>query len=182
MRWNLHGVETRFKSYPFNVEGVELSNKDKDDHRFTYYRLQCPDWLNVLPITSNNQAILIRQPRAGTLTEILETPGGVVEPNERDTAMAALRELEEETGFTSQRILPLLAVNPNPALMTNRVHMFLALNCHIPDERKHFPDTEERITTELVPVEELEDLVRCGKINHSLSALCIMLALKYLKK
>lgn len=168
------------KTFPFSVEELTLK-VDGQQLPHPYYRLDCPDWVNVLPITGDGRAVLIRQVRAGTLKSVLETPGGVLEKDEfRDPMMAAARELEEETGFTSQRILPLCALNPNPAIMTNRCHFFLALGCVPAYDRKHFPDAEERIEVALVPVAELDGMVRTGQIDHSLSALCVMLAFKYL--
>ncbi len=168
------------KTYPFNVEELNLSIKDRVLPH-PYYRLDCPDWVNVLPITHDNKAILIRQPRAGNLMNVLETPGGVVNQGERDMTMATVRELEEETGFTSRRILPLASLNPNPAIMNNTCHFFLAMNCEPANPRTFFPDADESIELEVYGVEELEHLVRSGQINHSLSALCIMLAAKYIK-
>ena len=168
------------KTYPFNVEELDLSIKDRV-LQHPYYRLDAPDWVNVLPVTSDNKAILIRQPRAGNMMNVLETPGGVVNQGEKDMTMSTIRELEEETGFTSQRVLPLASLNPNPAIMTNTCHFFLAMNCEPANPRKYFPDADESIELEVYGVDELEQLVRSGRINHSLSALCIMLAMKYLK-
>lgn len=167
-------------TFPFKVEELSLSLKDRVLPH-PYYRLNCPNWVNILPVTGDNKAILIRQPRAGTMTNVLETPGGVINDDERDPTLAAVRELEEETGLTSQRILPLAALNPNPAIMNNICYFFLALNCQPANPRKHFPDGEESITLEMFGVEELDFLVRSGQMNHSLSALCVMLAGKYIK-
>ena len=155
-------------------DGVALSHP--------YYRIHCPDWVNILPITANNEALLIRQERAGSMTQILETPGGMVDAHEaKDPTASALRELEEETAYTTQKLLFLGSLNPNPALHDNRIHFFLALACQLAQNRKHFPDTEERIEIVKVKVEDLEDMVRLGRIDHSLSALCIFLAGKYIK-
>ncbi len=177
---DLVGKKTVLKTHPFCVEEISLS-RDGQPFAHPYYRLTCADWVNVLPITSDNKAVLIRQARAGSMKRVLETPGGMIDAGEKDSTMAAVRELEEETGYTTQRILPLGALNPNPAIMTNRCHYFLALNCHVNPNRQHFPDAEERIEVELYDVAELDHLVRSGQVDHSLSALCIMLAAKYLK-
>lgn len=166
---------------PFTVEEVRFEYQDLKPTT-PYYRLSCPDWVNVLPILEDGRVVLIEQPRIGSMTTILEAPGGVLDPGEKDATMAAARELEQETGFTSQRILSLGAMNPNPAIMTNLCHFFLALGCTPVIQRKHLPDADERITVKLVPLEELEMLVRTRQINHALSALCILLAKKYLPK
>ncbi len=167
------------KTHPFEVEEIFFELPDlKPSH--SYFRLAAADWVNVLPVTANGQVILIRQPRVGTMNFVLETPGGVMDPHEKDATMAAARELEEETGFVSQRFLPLGSINPNPAIMTNRCHFFVALGCQPTTNRKHFPDADERITLELVNVQDLDGLVRTGQINHALACLCIMLAGRYI--
>jgi ADP-ribose pyrophosphatase len=163
---------------PFTVQKVQYEYKDQSNGH-EYFRLHAPDWVNVVPVLPDRRVILIRQPRVGSMTEVLETPGGVMDPGEKDPTMAAQRELEEETGFTSQRILSLGAINPNPAIMTNLCHFFVALNCQPVIQRKHFPDHDEQITIEIVNAADLEQLVRTRQINHALSALCVMLAQKY---
>lgn len=167
-------------TWPFTVEELTLSYEGKP-FSHTYHRLACPDWANILAVTSDRRAVMIRQPRAGSLKLVLETPGGVINHDEKDATMAVLRELEEETGFTTQRVLPLGVFNPNPAIMANRCHFFLGLNSHPAQDRKHFPDAEERITVELVPIDDLDHMVRTGQVDHGISALCIMLAAKYLE-
>lgn len=175
----LLGKKTILQTVPFAVEEIEIAHEGKRYAR-PYHRLHCPDWVNVLPITADRKAILIRQPRAGSMKLVLETPGGVVDPGEeRDPTRAVVRELEEETGFTSQRVLSLGNINPNPATHDNRCHFFVALGCVPNPSRQHFPDTDERIITELVDIAQLDELVRTGRIDHALSALCIMLAMKY---
>ena len=146
-----------------------------------FYRLAVPDWVNTVPVTTQGKVLLVRQFRVGIEGTTLETPGGVVDAGEKDMTMAAVRELEEETGYTSRNVLPLAALNPNPAIMTNTVHFFLALNCEPAVPRQHFPDAGELdLHTEAVAIADLDMLIRSGRINHCLSALAIMLAHKYL--
>lgn len=180
MKLEMTSKRVLLETIPFNVEEVGIRS-DRGDSRHPYYRLDCADWVNILPVTAGNKAILIRQPRAGIMGPVLEVPGGMIDPAEKDPTMAALRELEEETGYTSTRILPLGSMNPNPAIMTNRCHFFLALGCFLNPQRKHFPDAEESIEIVETDIGELDRLVRFGEINHSLAALCIMLASKYIK-
>lgn len=172
--------KTVLKTRPFEVEEVLFEVGDLKPEQ-SYFRLAAPDWVNVLPITSDGRVLMIRQPRVGTMTYVLETPGGVMDPHEKDATMTAARELEEETGFVSQRFLPLGSINPNPAIMTNRCHFFVALGCIPAINRKHFPDADERISLELVNVSDLDHLIRTGQINHALACLCIMLAGRYIQ-
>ncbi len=166
---------------PFVLEELSIQFKPELEERI-YHRLRSVDWVNILPITSDGHAVLIKQPRVGSNSTILECPGGMVDQGEKDPTQTAIRELEEETGYTSQRILPLASLFANPAIMNNKCHYFLALNCVPKIDRNHFPDADEIITVALTPVDTLDQLVRTGGINHSLSALCVMLAQKYLTK
>jgi len=45
-----------------------------------------------------------------------------------DPKEAALRELGEETGYKPQKIEKIGEFSPNPAIMSNKVHFFLAEN------------------------------------------------------
>lgn len=178
----LKNQDVVYKSPFFEVQKLDMTENGQDFHH-PFYRIHCADWINVLPITENNEAVLIRQYRAGSNSMVLETPGGMVEASEhKDPTLTAVRELEEETGYTTQKILLMASLNPNPALMNNTIHYFLAMGCKIQKDRKHFPDAAERIEVVTVPVSQLQEMVHLGKITHSLSALSICLARKYLKE
>jgi ADP-ribose pyrophosphatase len=165
---------------PFSLEKVDLYDPIKQEEPHPYHRLSCKDWVNVVPVTASGQVVLIKQYRVGNDRQTLETPGGVMDPGERDPTAAALRELEEETGLTSQRILPLASINPNPAIMTNRLHMFIALGCTPASNRKHFPDHFENIEVILTDKSRLDELIRLGQVDSCLASLALMLAGKYL--
>ena len=177
MAWKVREQEELIQTIPFNVEEVIFEHKGEDTHK--YHRLICSDWVTIIPITKENKAVLIKQYRAGELNFVLEAPGGAVD-YEEDPIKAAHRELEEETGYQSEQIIKLMSINPNPALFNNRIHIYLAQKCELAQPRKHFPDSGEEIDIEVYSQEELEDLVRSQKINHALSALGVMLSLKYL--
>ena len=61
MKIELLKKRTILETIPFNVEEIEICS-DRGAARNPYYRLDCADWVNVLPVTSANKAILIRQP------------------------------------------------------------------------------------------------------------------------
>jgi 8-oxo-dGTP pyrophosphatase MutT (NUDIX family) len=72
---------------------------------------------------------MVRQWRHGSRELSLEFPGGVIEKGE-DVLAAARRELREETAYQAGKIRKLGEFRPNPALMSNTVHIFLAENLH----------------------------------------------------
>jgi 8-oxo-dGTP pyrophosphatase MutT (NUDIX family) len=128
-------------------------------------RIDCPDWVNVVAVTREEQLVLIRQYRFGVSAVTLEVPGGIVDPGE-DPAVAAARELEEETGYVAGRVVALGSVHPNPALQGNRCHSYLALDCVKAHEGN--PDAGEDIRVELHPREAVPRLILEGSITHSL--------------
>ncbi len=138
-------------------------------------------WVNVVPVTASGEIVLIEQLRFGTNSPIWETPGGAVEPTEKDLTMAALRELEEETGLTTQRILALPGYFPNPAIQGNRITFFLAFDVQPLQEPRHHNDPFEVVTTKIVPAENAFEMARTGQIQHALCVLALLLAEPYIK-
>jgi 8-oxo-dGTP pyrophosphatase MutT (NUDIX family) len=127
--------------------------------------LEGPDWVNVIPVTAAGAVVLVRQYRFGSAGVTLEIPGGMVDPGE-EPAHAALRELEEETGYRAERLVPLGWSHPNPALQSNRLHSYLALGCH--QVHAGHADPGEELTVEEVPRAALPGLVLRGEISHAL--------------
>jgi len=130
-----------------------------------FYVLESPDWVNVVPITPQGDVVLIRQFRAGTAEVTIEVPGGMVEAGE-DPGAAGLRELEEETGYRATRLVRLGAVRPNPAILRNTCHMYLALDA-VPTGRTNF-DPGEDVHAFEVPWDEVQAMIADGRIDHSL--------------
>ncbi|HYH96097.1 NUDIX hydrolase [Hyalangium sp.] len=134
--------------------------------------IDTPEWCNIIAVTPEDQLVLIRQYRFGIQETTLEIPGGLVERGE-EPAVAAARELEEETGYVPGRLVELGSVHPNPALQGNRCHSFLALDCVKRHEGQQ--DHGEDITVELHPRAEVPRLILEGQITHSLVVVAFFL-------
>jgi ADP-ribose diphosphatase len=148
----------------FSVRRVRAqSPRTGDAHDF--FAIDSSDWVNVVPITSDGCVVMVRQYRHGAGELTLETPGGLVDPGETPVAAAA-RELLEETGYAAAEIVSLGAVNPNPALFSNRLHGFLARGAQRVREVQN--ESTEETHVELVPLAALREEVRAGRVNHAL--------------
>ncbi len=145
------------------------------------FTLKCANWVNIVPVTADGNIILVEQFRFGTETFTKEVPGGSIDHDEKDATLAAKRELEEETGYTSSRILSLSSAYPNPALQNNRVFYFIALNAVPLTQPVNHKDPFEDIKIHMVPVAEALIMARTGQINHVLSAYALLLAQPYLE-
>lgn len=171
--------KTVFKCKIFSVHEKMAVTKN-EEHTLDVYTLTCSDWVNVVPVTSAGQIVLVEQHRFGTDNFVLEVPGGAVHRDEKDTTMAAIRELEEETGLTSKRVLSLPGFYPNPAMQNNRMSYFIAMDVHPVQKAPDHFDPFEEIKIHLVSVKEAMHMVRTGQIKHALSALALLLAEPYL--
>ena len=170
-----------FQSKIFKVHEKIAQTKNKD-HELKVYTLSCSHWANIVPVTSTGEIVLVEQHRFGSDSFILEVPGGAVHSNEKDTTLSAVRELEEETGLTSKRILSLPSFFPNPAIQNNRVYFFIAFDVQPLEIPSQHHDPFEEIKVHLVPVKEAMNMVRSGQISHGLSALALLMAEPYLNK
>jgi 8-oxo-dGTP pyrophosphatase MutT (NUDIX family) len=138
-----------------------------DDKPYTFHRIVSVDWAQILPITGDDEAVLVRQYRHGSREVTLEMPGGLIDAGE-DPATAALRECLEETGYRATEARPLGVVRPNPALFSNRLYTFYATGA-VP-ERSVQNFGSENTEVVLVPVADLEELLLMGGIDHALVA------------
>ncbi|MBC7661744.1 MAG: NUDIX hydrolase [Chitinophagaceae bacterium] len=182
MDWRLENKKTLLKARPFAVEELHINRASTNEPLpHPYYRLASNSWVNIFAITSDSKAILVRQPRAGAMADTLETPGGNIDDGEAPEA-AARRELEEETGYIVGRIQLLGTINPNPAIMNNKLHMFLAQDCQLAPSRQHFPDDSEEIQIVTVPLSALDAMIQKGELQNALANLTILMAQKYVLK
>lgn len=130
------------------------------------YILETRNWVNIIPLTPDNQVVMVRQYRFAAEEITLEIPGGLIDRNDGTLADAARREMREETGYDTSQIQPLGFCRPNPAILNNMCHMFLAENA----EKKYDLELDEGedIQVELFALDEIPSLICDGKIRHSL--------------
>lgn len=131
---------------------------------FTVFDLA--DWVNIIPVTPAGEVVMIRQYRIGVRRETLEIPGGLISDDDMDPAEAALREMIEETGYSSDDVVHIGTVEPNPAIQNNRCHTYLARNAFPKGKQKL--DPTEAIGVELVEKTKVYEMIRQGRITHGL--------------
>lgn len=132
----------------------------------TFYVLDTGDWINVVAVTNDDQIVLIRQFRHGIEEVTLEIPGGMVDETDGSPMESARRELLEETGYEAEELVHIGTMTPNPAILNNRCHTYLALNARLVAAPQM--DGSEDIQTELVEAAEVPALIASGQINHAL--------------
>ena len=128
--------------------------------------IDCPNWVNVIATTPNEEMVLIEQFRHGSRTVELEIPGGMLDPADSSPDVGGARELREETGYVGQGARIIGSNHPNPAIMSNICYTVLVENCRPTGELEL--DHGEDVITRLVPIKDIPDLVASGEIRHAL--------------
>jgi len=140
-----------------------------------FYVLEYPDWVQIVAIDHTDRLILLEQYRHGWGTTSLELPTGGIESCDNNPISAARRELEEETGFTSDSWQHIATLAPNPANQTNRCHVILAQGVTKDGTRKD--DPTERVHISLFPVDEVKILACNARIIQAMHVAALALAL-----
>ena len=83
-----------------------------------------------------------------------------------DPGAAGARELEEETGYVGDPPILIGKVEPNPAIQNNTCYTYLIDNAHAEGQMDWDDGEDIRVLT--VPSSSIPDLLREGKITHSL--------------
>jgi ADP-ribose pyrophosphatase len=137
---------------------------------YTCFTVELSDWVSIAALTDSGQFVLVRQHRHGVDAVTIETAGGIIDPGE-EPAAAALRELQEETGYAATEIESLGWLHPNPALQSNRCHLFLARGAREIGR----PQGDEHESTEAVVMDAagVAIALRDGRISHALSAVTL---------
>ncbi len=132
----------------------------------------------VVPVLPDGQVILVRQFRKPAEAELIEIPAGGVEPGESPETCAR-RELAEETGFRSGRLVQLARFYLAPGYSTEFMHLYLALDLTPADGQ---PEADERIELLMMPLAEAIGLVERDEIRDCKTIAGLLLAREFLRR
>ncbi len=165
LTWRPTGkVSTLCKTRIGTLESIE--SQSPEGMIAEYIVLQAPDW--VITIAEHeSDFLMVKQWRHGANQISIEFPGGVIDSGEAPET-AALRELEEETGYTTENLIKLGEVSPNPAINGNTVHFFLARN--LKKIGSQHLDDDEYVEYLSIPKEEV--LKNMGKPPYIHGLMC----------
>jgi ADP-ribose pyrophosphatase len=135
----------------------------RNDKVVPFHVLDLPDWVVVIPLTAAGDVVMVEQFRAAADAVTLEFPSGRVDEGE-DPVAAALRELEEETGYVSRDARVLARVTPDPGLLRNIMTVVLAVGCEEGGERDQ--DEGEDVHVRTVAADDVQPMILRGDIRH----------------
>lgn len=163
--WKKNSDETAYDCGFFQVH-VQRSSSPLTGKEHPFYILSTHDWINIVALTEDQKVLMVSQYRHGTQEMSLETPGGAVDSSDEDPMEAAKRELLEETGHQASAWFPLGKLRPNPAILNNYCHFYLALGARRVAELEL--DEAEELEVVSYNLKEVEKLIQEGGIQHAL--------------
>ena len=125
----------------------------------------------VLPVRSDGKILMVKQYRNAVDRLTLEIPAGGKNGAEEPPYNCAMRELEEETGYKTDKLEPLIEIYTTFAFCNEKISIFVAENL-IPSHQ--YLDEDEFIHVEAYTVEELCDMIYAGKIEDSKTVAAVM--------
>lgn len=169
------------KENDFNLEAMEektLSSKTLFDGKVIHLHLDdilLPDGkigfreycthngaVCVIPLDSDGNVICVRQYRYAIGKPLLEIPAGKLDSPEENPDDAVRRELREETGASSEKITYLGLYYGSPALLNEKIYMYLAEDLSFGDSS---PDEDEFLEVIRIPLKKMVDMVLSGEIE-----------------
>ena len=132
----------------------------------------------VVPVDDEGKILMVRQYRGAIDDMMLEIPAGGRDSVEEDFKVCAIRELEEETGYRSEKVRHLINVNTAAAYTSELIAVYYVEDL-IPSKQRL--DENEFVHIERYTIGEIEKMIYSGEITDA-KTIAGVLAYKNLKK
>lgn len=126
----------------------------------------------VVAVRQDGKLLMVRQYRNALERETLEIPAGGLNGAGEPTDLAAMRELEEETGYRTDHVELLLSIRTTVAFCNEKIDIYVA-NDLVPS-RQHL-DEDEFLDVEAYELQDLIQMIYDCKIQDS-KTVCAILA------
>ena len=144
--------------FPLYKHKIKLPNGNIVDD---YYLSKVGDVAMVVPVTKEGDIVFVKQYKHGAGDVIIELPAGRIKP-EYTTEENAVMELEEETGYKTDKMILLGTLYGEPSKDTYKVFGFLAGG--LSERYEQRLDENEDIDVVHVPIAKIDDFIKDGNI------------------
>ncbi|MBQ7108202.1 MAG: NUDIX hydrolase [Clostridia bacterium] len=131
----------------------------------------------VVPLTENNEILMVEQFRYPYGEVVLEIPAGKRDGNE-EPLDGGKRELKEETGATAESYTFLGELYPSPGYCGEIIYMYLAKGLSYGETD---PDEDEFLNVKKIPLEKAVDMIMKGEIKDAKTQTAILKVERMLK-
>jgi len=149
-----------------------------DGYRCDWYYVDTPPSVMIIPVTTEGSLVLVRQYRHNLKAHVLEFPAGTISDSEEPQA-AAVRELEEETGYAltgGAGLQPVGAYYSLPSETNKYTHVFLATPVTLTGAARGDTEIEKYFDMSVVLVPVAEALAGIGTLITSMETIGALLA------
>ena len=124
---------------------------------------------------SDNKLLFVKQYRYAIAQTTLEIPAGKLEKGENPYD-SALRELEEESGYTSEKLYPICEMYSTPGFCNEKIYLYYS-NDLIKVENPKAMDEDEEIETLWFSFDEIQKMLENGEIDDAKTIIALQYAL-----
>jgi ADP-ribose pyrophosphatase len=142
-----------------------------------FFVWESPHIVTVVPYTTDAKFVLIRQYRHAIGMIDYQFPAGGADPGEAPE-LAALRELEEETGYIGGEIIHLYQASPNGHKITDLEDLYVVMGAYAGGTKRE--DENEPIEIVLKTPMELAEMIGANELHGATATLAGLLALRHL--
>ena len=168
--WKVRHSHYLFQSHWYSLRQDELTLPNGKN--ITYTLVDHPGYVMVVPLLADGRVVMERVYRYTLQRTCLECPSGGLDGE--PSAVAARRELEEETAYRAGKLELLGRFIGSPGISNEEYDLFLATELTADGVLQR--EMTEEIDLELIALDRLVEMVYHGEINNGPSALGILLA------
>jgi ADP-ribose pyrophosphatase len=158
----------------FRIDTVELP----DGSRATREIAGHPGAVAILALDDLDRVLMVRQWRVAAGQALLEIPAGTLDVADdgsvEDPALAAPRELEEETGMRAGSWRLLARFYTAPGFTSELMHLYLATDLRPADGHRLGPDEDESLLLERMPWRDALAAAERGEIPDAKSLVALL--------
>ncbi len=173
--WRLKSTDRVYSNYYIEIyeDRLDLNGTEK-----LYIRAKRKDYSTIIPFISRERILLIKSYRHLINSIELEAPSGYIDEGET-AEEAAKRELKEETGYSTNKIISLGNYTLDYSMFEQLGHLFVAFDLSKEGEQKL--GMMEKIDIQIMGIDEVRKLLSEGKIKNAASIVALYKAFDYIQ-